>query len=116
MIVEAPVTVREVLHLLLAADSYPRLGNHDWREADLLEAEALQKAATAEPRADDPPEFARWFEMLLTPGHSKAGREAVYFALHDFFDEGGGRASYHAFSLAKYTNVDDRATRRVGRV
>lgn len=57
MTVEAPVTVREVPQLLLAADSYPRLGNHDWREADLLEAEALHKAA-AEPRADDPPEFA----------------------------------------------------------
>lgn len=27
MITEAPVTVREVLRLLLAADSYPRLGN-----------------------------------------------------------------------------------------
>lgn len=40
-----------MLRLLLDADSYPRLGNHDWREADLLETEALQKATTAEPRA-----------------------------------------------------------------
>ena len=51
MTTEAPITVRDVLRLLLAADSYPRLGNHDWREADLLEAEALQKSANAEPRA-----------------------------------------------------------------
>jgi hypothetical protein len=84
VIVEAPITVREVLSLLLAADSYPRLGNHDWREADLLETEALQKAATAEPRADDPPEFALWLETLLTPGLSNASRELVYYALHDF--------------------------------
>lgn len=60
MTVEAPPTVRDVLRLLLAADSYPRLGNHDWREADLLTAEALQKARTATPCADDPPEFAPW--------------------------------------------------------
>jgi hypothetical protein len=88
MTTEPPITVREVLRLLLAADSYPRLGNHDWREADLLEAEALQKAATAEPCADDPPEFARWLETLLTPDLSNADREEVYFALHDFFDDG----------------------------
>jgi hypothetical protein len=88
MITEAPVTVRDVLRLLLAADSYPRLGNHDWREADLLEAEALQKAGTATPRADDPAEFAQWLETLLTPGISNTEREEVYFALHDFFDDG----------------------------
>jgi len=39
-------------------------GNHDWREADLLEAEALEKARTAEPCADDPPEFAHWLAAL----------------------------------------------------
>jgi hypothetical protein len=87
MMAEAPLTVRAVLRLLLAADSYPRLGNHDWLEADLLEAEALQKAATAEPCADDPPEFARWLEILLTPNLSEPKREEVYFALHDFFDD-----------------------------
>jgi len=88
MIMEAPTTVREVLSLLLAADSYPRLGNHDWREAELLEAEALRKAQTAEPHPDDPPEFALWLETLLTPGLSNDAREEVYFALHDFFDDG----------------------------
>jgi hypothetical protein len=92
MSTEAPISVRDVLRLLLAADSYPRLGNHDWRVADLLEAEALQKARTATPCADDPPEFAQWLETLLTPGISNSEREEVYFALHDFFDVGSDGA------------------------
>ena len=87
MITEAPITVRDVLRLLLAADSYPRLGNHDWRVADLLEAEALQKARTATPYADDPPKFARWLETPLTTGSLNTEREEVYFAPHDFFDD-----------------------------
>ncbi len=41
---EAGITVREVLRLLLEADSYPCLGNDDWRIADRMEAEALRKA------------------------------------------------------------------------
>ncbi len=94
MITEAPVTVRDVLRLLLAADSYPRHGNHDWREADLLTAEALQKARTAKPCADDPPEFAQWLEALQTPGLSNTEREEVYFALHDFFDDAQARPTY----------------------
>src|ERR1700712_339553 len=93
MITEAPITVRDVLRLLLAADSYSRLGNHDWREADLLEAEALQKALKAKPSNDDPPEFAQWLETLLTLGLSNTEREEVYFALHDFFNDGSGRAT-----------------------
>ena len=56
---EAVIAVREVLRLLLAADSYPRLGNHDCREADLLEAEALQKAKDAVSYPDDPPSSAQ---------------------------------------------------------
>ncbi len=50
MMVEALFTGRDALRHLLDADSYPRLGNHDWHEADLLEAEALQKTRAAEPR------------------------------------------------------------------
>jgi hypothetical protein len=88
MITEAPITVRDALRLLLAADSYPRLGNHDWHEADLLEAEALQKARTATPCDDDPPEFAQWLETLVTPRLSNTEYQEVYFALHDFFDDG----------------------------
>jgi hypothetical protein len=40
---EAPVTMREVLRLLLEADSYPRLGNEDWSVAARMEAAALKK-------------------------------------------------------------------------
>jgi hypothetical protein len=46
---EAALPVREVLRLLLEADSYPCLGNEDWRVAERMEAEALRKAATALP-------------------------------------------------------------------
>jgi len=81
MITEAPITVREVLRLLLAADSYPRLGNHDRHEADLLETEALQKAATAEPCIDDPPEFARWLAALRDPRLSNDERSDIMSAL-----------------------------------
>ena len=86
MTTEAPITVREVLRLLLAADSYPRLGNHDWREADLLEAEALQKAATAEPRADDPPEFALWLAALRDPQLPNDARGDIMSAVRDLFE------------------------------
>ncbi len=82
---EAPITVRDVLRLLLAADSYPHLDNHDWREADLLTAEAPQKVRTAKLRADDPREFAQWLETLLTPDLPEDKRQEVYCALHDFF-------------------------------
>jgi hypothetical protein len=92
MTTEAPIAVHDVLRFLLVADSYPRLGNHDWREADLLIAEALQKTRTAKPRADDPPEFAPWLETLLTPDLPEAERQEVFFALHDFFDDESGRA------------------------
>ena len=62
---------------------YPRLGNHDWREADLLEAEALQKARTAEPRADDPPEFARWLAALRDPHLPNDEHGDIMAALRD---------------------------------
>lgn len=44
------ITVREVLRLLLEADSYPRFGNEDWPVAARMEAEALAKAAGADRR------------------------------------------------------------------
>ena len=86
MITEAPITVRGVLRLLLAADSYPRLGNHDWREADLLEAEALLKAATAEPGADDPPEFGPWLTALRDPHLPNDQRGDILSAIRDLFE------------------------------
>jgi hypothetical protein len=52
-----PVTVREVVRLLLEADSYPRLGNEDWPVAARMEAAALKKAASAVASPDDTPEF-----------------------------------------------------------
>ena len=84
---EASITVREVLRLLLEADSHPRLGNEDWRVADRMEAEALEKADTAVPSPDDPPEFGRWLEILLSPNLRNPEREEIYAALHDYFEE-----------------------------
>ena len=83
---EAPITFREALRLLLDADSYPRLGNHDWREADLLEAEALKMATTAEPRADDPPEFAHWLIALRDPQLPNDERGDITAAVRDLFE------------------------------
>lgn len=86
MTTDVPITVREILRLLLDADSYPRLGNHDCREADLLEAEALQKAQTAAPSIDDPPEFARWLAALRDPQLSNDERGDIMAALRDLFE------------------------------
>ena len=72
---EPAITVREVLRLLLEADSYPCLGNDDWRVADRMEAEALRKADTAVPFPDDPPEFGPWLETLRKPGLQNPERE-----------------------------------------
>jgi hypothetical protein len=49
---QAPITVREALRLMWEADRYPILGNGDWRVAEGMESEALERAATAvrEPR------------------------------------------------------------------
>ena len=92
---EAAIPVREVLRLLLEADSYPCLGNDDWRVADRMEAEALRKAGTAVPSPDDPPEFSLWLETLRKPGLQNPERDVVYAALHDYFaqaiENGDGR-------------------------
>jgi hypothetical protein len=90
---DAVITVRDVLRLLLATDSYPCLGNGDWHVCDLLEAEALEKARTAVPCADDPPAFGPWLETLQKHGLHNPEREEVYFALHDFFDNADRNAS-----------------------
>ena len=82
---ESPVTVREVIRLLWEADSYPRLGNEDWAAADRLEAAALEKAATAVPRPDDPPEFACWLGALRSADLTTNEREEIYSAIHDYF-------------------------------
>lgn len=87
---EAAIPVREVLRLLLEADSYSCLGNDDWRVADRMEAEAFRKAATTVPFPDDPPKFGLWLETLCKPSLQSPEREEVYAALHDYFDEGVG--------------------------
>ena len=84
---EARVTVREVVRLLLEADSYPRLGNEDWPVAARMEAAALDKAATAVASPDDPPEFGRWLEALRNVDLSTNDREEIYWAIHDYFDD-----------------------------
>jgi len=77
--------VREVVRLLLEADSYPRLGNEDWPAAARMEREALEKAATAVASPDDPPEFGRWLKGLRNPDLSADEREEIYWAIHDYF-------------------------------
>jgi hypothetical protein len=87
---EPVVTVREVLRLLWAADSYPRIGNEDWPIAARMEAAALAKAETAVPSAGDPPEFARWLDGLQWPNLTVNQREEIYWAIHDYFDGEAG--------------------------
>lgn len=82
---EAMITVREVLRLLLEADSYPRLGNADWATADQMEAAALDKAETALASPDDPLEFRLWLEALRKPGITTDEREDIYTAMHEYF-------------------------------
>jgi len=83
------ITVRDVLRLLWEADCYPRIGNHDWVVARAMEDEALAKAEFATPCPDDPPEFAVWLATLRGRDLSVDQREEVYWALHDYFGEGG---------------------------
>jgi hypothetical protein len=84
---ETRVTVREVVRLLLEADSYPCLGNADWTTAARMEAAALEKAATAVASADDPPQFARWLEALQRHDLSVNEREEIYCAIRNYFGE-----------------------------
>jgi hypothetical protein len=84
---ELTITVREVVRLLLEADSYPRLGNEDWAVARRMEAEALAKAETAVACSDDPPEFARWLDALRRRELPVEEREEIYSAIHDYFAE-----------------------------
>ena len=82
----APMTVRDVLLLVLKADHYPILGNEDVPVMISMEQEALQKAETAVSSPDDPPEFARWLETLRKPGLGNDERDEVIVAMEDYFD------------------------------
>jgi hypothetical protein len=79
------ITVRDVLRLLLEADSYPRIGNGDWPAAARMEAAALAKAAVAVAGPDDPPQFAQWLAALQRPGLTLDGREEINWAIQDYF-------------------------------
>ena len=85
----ATVTVNNVLHLLLEADSYPRQGNEDWRQADKMEVAALQKAEGAIESPSDPAEFRRWLNALRKPNTVADEREDVYLAMRDYFSGQG---------------------------
>jgi len=82
----APITVRAVLELLLAADSYPHVGNHDSIKAAYLEVNALSLAKTPVESSDDPPDFKQWLTALLTPNLPASQHDEVYWSMHDFFD------------------------------
>lgn len=82
---DRPVTVREVLCRLIAADRYPCVGNADWREAELLEQDALALAPTAIASPDDPPQFAAWLAALGGPD-GRQHRQAVFDAIYDYLD------------------------------
>lgn len=80
------ISVRDVLLLILEADKYPRLGNEDWPVAAALEREALERAKTSVPSADDPPEFQRWLQALLRPSLTADEREEIIWAMYDYFE------------------------------
>jgi hypothetical protein len=80
------VTVREVLRLLLVVDALPRQDNTDWERARELETAALAKGRGAIGSPDDPAEFQAWLEALRRPGIGNDERDAVYDAMHDFFE------------------------------
>ena len=54
-----PLSLREALRGIWQADKYPILGNEDWAVGARLDAEALERAATAVPAADDAPRNGR---------------------------------------------------------
>ena len=84
-----PMTVRDVLRLVLQADAYPILGNEDVPVALRMERAALQHAETAVSSPDDPPEFARWLKALRQPGIGQDEREEVLGAMYAYFDPEG---------------------------
>lgn len=92
---EQPLTVREVVRRLIAADRYPCLSNVDWHEAEILEHEALALAATAIPSPDDPPEFAAWLAALSGPG-GRQNRQVTFDEIYDYLEaeEAAGRKPF----------------------
>jgi len=85
---QAPVTMREALRLVWLAGKYPILGNGDWRVAERMESEALERAATAVREPDDLPEFAAWIAGLRDPKLSSDERDDILSAICELFDPG----------------------------
>lgn len=81
-----PMTVRDVLRLVVQADAYPILGNEDIPVALRMDSAALQHAATAVSSPDDPPEFARWLAALRQPDLGADEREEMLWAVRAYFD------------------------------
>jgi hypothetical protein len=81
-----PVTVWDVLLLMLQADAYPILGNEDVPVALRMQRAALHHAETAMSSPDDPPEFARWLAALRQPGIGLEEREEILWAMYTYFD------------------------------
>ena len=79
------ISVREVLRLLLEADSYPRQSNTDWRQADKMEVAALAQVDGAIESPSDPAESRRWLDALRNPNTGADEREDVYLAIRDYF-------------------------------
>jgi len=65
------------------ADKYPILGNADWREDELLDAEALARTEKAVMSPGDQPEFADWIAALRKPGLTGDERDQIMYAIHD---------------------------------
>lgn len=80
------LSLREALRGIWQADKYPILGNEDWREAELLDAEALERAADAVMLPGDQPEFADWIAALRDPSLPGEKREKIMYAIHDLFE------------------------------
>ena len=78
--------MREALRQIWQAARYPIRGNEDWRIAERLDAEALERADTAVPGPDDRPEFARWIAALRNPHLPDSEREDILSAIYDVFD------------------------------
>ncbi len=82
----APLTVRDVLNLVLEAITYQCIGNTDWDDAAEMEARALAKAPLAVGSPDDPPEFRLWLDTLRDPNANNDDRDAVFDAMADYLD------------------------------
>ena len=86
MIQPTPLTMRMALRDIWQAARYPIRGNEDWRAAAAMDAAALERAGTAVPSPDDPPEFARWIAALRDPRLPDSEREDIMSAIYDLFD------------------------------